>query len=72
MEGKFAYYNSDFEKVLGDYEYGSTFNCGVAAVRTGENEWYIINEQGEKINSTPYTDVILILSFLSFILSFPP
>lgn len=59
VEGKYAYYNSDFEKVLGDYEYGSTFNCGVAAVRTGENEWYIINEQGEKINSTPYADVVL-------------
>lgn len=56
---KYAYYNSKFEKQFGDYEYAGTFNCGCAAVKCGEAEWYIINEKGEKLNSTPYLDVIL-------------
>ncbi len=59
VAGKYAYYNAAFEKQFGDYEYASTFNCGCAAIRTGENEWYIINEKGEKLNSTPYLDVVL-------------
>lgn len=56
---KYAYYNSKFEKQFGDYEYASAFNCGCAAVKVGEAEWYIINEKGENLNSTPYLDVIL-------------
>lgn len=59
ISGKYAYYNSKFEKQFGDYEYASAFNCGCAAIKTGEAEWYIINEKGEKINSTPYLDVVL-------------
>lgn len=57
--GKYSYYNTNFEKQFGDYEYASTFNCGFAVVKEGEATWYIINENGEKINSTPYLDVIL-------------
>ncbi len=59
ISGKYAYYNSKFEKQFGDYEYASAFNCGCAAIKVGEAEWYIINEKGEKLNSTPYLDVIL-------------
>lgn len=59
ISGKYAYYNSKFEKQFGDYEYASAFSCGCAAIKTGEAEWYIINEKGEKINSTPYLDVVL-------------
>lgn len=59
ISGKYAYYNTSFEKQLGDYEYASTFNCGCAAIRTGESEWYIINEKGDKLNANPYQDVIL-------------
>lgn len=58
-DGKYAYYNSKFEKQFGDYEYASAFNCGCAAIKTGKAEWYIINEKGEKLNSTPYLDVVL-------------
>lgn len=57
--GKYAYYDENFEMKLGDYEYASTFNCGCAAVKTGDKEWYIINENGEKLNSNPYSDVVL-------------
>lgn len=59
IAGKYAYYNSDFEKQFGDYLYASSFNCGCAAVKTGEAEWYIINEKGEKLNSISYLDVIV-------------
>ena len=57
--GKFAYYDSKFVKKFGDYEYASAFNCGCAAIKVGDAEWYIINEKGEKINSEPYLDVVL-------------
>lgn len=59
IDKKYAYYNSSFEKQLGDYYYAGTFNCGRAAVEISENEWYIIDDQGNKINSTPYVDVVL-------------
>lgn len=59
IDGKYAYYNTKFEKQFGDYNYASTFNCGCAAVKVNEAEWYIINEKGEKLNSTPYLDVVL-------------
>lgn len=59
VSGKYSYYNTNFEKQFGDYDYASSFNCGCAAVRVGKNEWYIINDKGEKINSTPYLDVVL-------------
>lgn len=59
ISGKYAYYNTNFEKQFGDYEYASTFNCGCAAIKEGEAEWYIINENGEKLNNTPYLDVVL-------------
>lgn len=59
IDGKYSYYDTDFEEQFGGYVYASTFNCGRAAVMTAENEWYIINEKGERINETPYLDVIL-------------
>ena len=65
-QGKYSYYNTKFEKKIGDFEYASTFNCGCAAVRVSENEWYIINEKGEKINSQPYMDVVLDAKEIAF------
>ena len=59
VAGKYSYYNTKFEKQFGDYDYASAFNCGRAAIKVGEAEWYIINEKGEKLNSTPYLDVAL-------------
>lgn len=32
-KGTYAYYNTSFEKLFGDYEYAGTFNCGIAAVK---------------------------------------
>lgn len=59
IDGKFAYYNTNFEKQFGEYLFAGTFNCYRAAVQTGENEWYIINEKGEMLNSIPYLEVVL-------------
>lgn len=58
VNGKYAYYNSSFEKQFGDYSYASTFNCARAFIMEGENEWYLINESGEKLNSIAYTAVV--------------
>lgn len=57
--GKYSYYDTNFEKQFGEYEYAGAFNCGRAAVRAGNNEWYIVNEKGEQLNTTPYLDVII-------------
>ncbi len=58
VKGKYAYYDTKFEKQFGNYAYASTFNCGRAFVMESENEWYLINEDGKKLNSEPYTAVV--------------
>lgn len=59
IDGKYSYYNADFEKQFGDYLYAGAFNNGRAAVQLSENEWFIINEKGETLNSTPFVDIVL-------------
>lgn len=58
VDGKYAYYDNNFEKQHGDYTYASTFNYARAFIMENENEWYLINEKGEKLNNTAYTAVI--------------
>lgn len=56
--GKYSYYNIEFEKQFGDYDYATNFNEGVAAVKEGNN-WYFINKKGQKINKTPYKNIVI-------------
>ncbi len=56
--GKYVYVNSDFENLFGEYDYASTFNNGIATVKTGE-KWKIIDTEGKQITSTEYMDVKL-------------
>ena len=55
--GKYAYYNTSFKKLFGDYDYAGAFSCGTAAVKTG-NEWYLINRGGQAI-SQKYDYILL-------------
>jgi len=57
-DGKFVYVNKDFSVLFGEYDYASTMNNGIAAVRIGE-QWQLINEKGERINEANYFDVKL-------------
>ena len=57
-DGKYVYLNKNFEKLYGDFDYASTMNNGVAAVKTGE-QWQLINAQGEAIGDSKYYDIKL-------------
>ena len=54
--GKYAYYNTEFKKLHGDYDYAGTYNNGTAAVKKG-SDWYLIDESG-KIISDKYSKII--------------
>lgn len=56
-DGKYTYVNSDFEVLFGDYDYASTMNNGVAAVKSGDT-WQIIDDSGKTITDKKYVDVI--------------
>lgn len=55
---KYSYYNEKFKLQFGPFDYAGTMVGGVAAVKEGES-WYLVNKKGEKINKTPYEDIIL-------------
>ena len=54
---KWGFYNLEYEHVFGEYDGATSLANGVAAVRVGE-EWTLINEKGEPINDTKYTEVL--------------
>lgn len=54
--GKYGYYDKNFEFMFGSYDYASAMYNSVAAVKNGES-WYLVNEKGKEINKSPYTDV---------------
>ncbi len=56
--GKYSFYNNEFKKQFGEYEYASNFNEGIAAVKENGG-WYLINTKGEKLQSKAYEDVKL-------------
>lgn len=56
---KYAYYDNNFKKILGEYAYASVFNCDRAVVMENENKWYVIDKSGKKLNKTAYTNVII-------------
>lgn len=55
---KYSYYNDSFKLKFGPFDYAGTMIAGVAAIKEGES-WYLIDNKGEKINKTPYEDIIL-------------
>lgn len=60
IQGKYAYYNLLGDKQFGDFEDASSFENGRAAVRSGD-EWYFIDKDGERINGSSYEEIILAL-----------
>lgn len=55
---KYTYVNSDFENLFGEYDYASTMNNGIAAVKVDE-KWNIIDKNGKNVTNNSYVDVIL-------------
>lgn len=56
-DDKYTYVNSDFEVIFGEYDYASTMNNGIAAIKNGES-WQIIDKNGKVISDKKYVDVI--------------
>lgn len=57
-DGKYEYVDSNFDMILQEYDYASTFNYGIAAVRIGD-KWNLINSKGENISGKDYADIKL-------------
>lgn len=57
-DGKYTYMNDSFDVLFGAYDYASTINGDIAAVRTGDR-WSLINAQGETAIEGSYRDVKL-------------
>ncbi len=58
VNGKYGYYDIDFEKVFGDYDYAGAFNSGIAAVKSG-TKWQLINTDGKMITKDTYSEIIV-------------
>jgi len=56
---KYSYYNTQAEKVSGDYFYAGRFSNGVAAVQKEEGKWILINKNFEQITKEVYEDIKL-------------
>lgn len=57
-DDKYTYLNEKFEIQFGDYDYASSMNGNIAAVKNGEL-WSVINEKGEKVIAQDFSAVIL-------------
>lgn len=57
-DGKYSYYNLEFEKVFGEYDFAGSFSGGVAAVKTA-NTWQIIDASGNSVDGKNYLDIVL-------------
>ncbi|MBE6961237.1 MAG: WG repeat-containing protein [Ruminococcaceae bacterium] len=58
MDGKYIYVNDKFSVLFGEYDYASTVNNHVAAVKNGA-AWQLIDAQGNAITNQTYLDVKL-------------
>ena len=56
--GKYVYVDTEFKELFGDYAFASTFNNGIAAVKS-DDKWKLIDSEGKSITNTEYLDVKL-------------
>lgn len=57
-DGKYTYVDQDFNILFGEYDYASTINNNVAAVKNGDT-WQLIDASGKNITKEKYADVKL-------------
>lgn len=58
VDGKYKYYDMQFNHCFGEYDYAGAFNNGVAAVKNG-NAWYLINTKGENVTKESFDEIML-------------
>ena len=56
--GKYVYLNNEFEKLFGEYDFASTMNYGIAAVKIGSH-WKLIDDEGKEITKSDFLDIKL-------------
>ena len=56
MDNKYTYVDQSFNVLFGEYDYASTMNSGVAAVRTGDS-WQLIGADGKELTTEKYADI---------------
>lgn len=56
MDNKYTYVDQGFNVLFGEYDYASTMNSGVAAVRTGDS-WQLIGADGKELTAEKYVDI---------------
>ena len=64
-DGKYTYVNNEFKVLFGDYDYASTMNNGIAAVKNGD-QWQLINQDGKATSNTKFVDVKLDEKMIAF------
>lgn len=57
-DGKYTYLNGSFDMLFGNYDYASTMNYGIAAVKNAD-KWSLINYEGKKVGDKEYLDIVL-------------
>lgn len=55
-DGKYTYVDQTFNTLFGEYDYASTMNSGIAAVKMGDS-WQLIGADGAEITTDRYTDI---------------
>ncbi|MGN0481107.1 MAG: WG repeat-containing protein [Lachnospiraceae bacterium] len=56
--GKWTYVDSSFKQITDEFDYATTYNSGVAAVKIG-SDWKLINSKGQFVGDNSYLDVKL-------------
>lgn len=57
-DGKYTYVSNEFKVLFGEYDYASTMNNGIAAVKNGE-QWQLIDKDGKTTSDAKFVDVKL-------------
>lgn len=58
LHDKYKYVNSVYQEIYGDYDYGTSYSNGIAAVKN-KDTWFIIDMNGQKINNEIYHDILV-------------
>lgn len=58
VDGVYSFYDINFKKQFGEYDFAGSFSSGVAAVKKGEN-WQLIDATGKVVANNTYSDIIL-------------
>ncbi len=65
FDGKYRYFDYEFNELFGSYDYAGTFNGGVAAVEN-DGKWFLIDSSGNKISDKTFDEIVVDEKGVSF------